>query len=144
MPEPKSKFVERVFESKSADELKSYTGERQPSAQSLALHIDYRDGLSSEGTAWSHFGRYKWRDNGDHETLRIVFGPLCAMEVVGHNLGALIREIREGRLNGIKEMITGQARLALNEGIETPVIASVKAYPDFDALFESIKEEANT
>ena len=141
MPEARSKFVERILDTKPEDG-KAFTSERQLTAQALALHVDYRDGLSSEGAAWSHLGRYKWRDNGNHETLRIILGPMCAMEIVGHNLKILVGEIREGQLNGIKEMLSGQSALAVHDGSKDPVINSVTAYPDFDQLFEEIKEEA--
>lgn len=141
MPETKSRFLERILEP-TGEEGKAFTSERQHSAQAFALHVDYRNGLSSEGTAWSHFGRYKWQDHGDHESLRIVFGPMCAIEVQGHNLGILVGEIREGQLNGIKEMVTSQAQLAVHEDPEALVISSVTAYPDFDKFFEAIKEEA--
>ncbi len=143
MPEQRSKFIDKIFEEKGAEREaeRSYSRERQHGAQALSLHVDFRDGRASEGVAWSQFGRYRWADLGEHERLRIVFGPMCAMEVLGHNLGALVREIRDGQLNGIKEMITGQTRLALHEGDETPIILSVRAYPDFDELFEAIKEE---
>jgi hypothetical protein len=143
MPETKSRFLNKILESQSPEpDDKGYTSERQHTAQSLTLHVDYRDGLSGEGTAWSHLGRYKWRDQGSHESLRIIFGPMCAMEIIGHNLGVLVGEIREGQLNGIKEMISGQSALAIHEGSKEPVITGVSAYPDFDTLFEEIKEEA--
>jgi hypothetical protein len=145
MAETKSKFLRDLIDkgNESVEAAKSFTSERQQTAQALALHVDYRDGRSNEGVGWSHFGRYQWRDLGNHESLRIIFGPMCAMEITGHNLGALVREIRDGQLNGIKEMVTGQAKLAVHEGHEEPVISGVTAYPDFDAVFESIKEEAN-
>ncbi len=143
MHEQRSKTLEKIFAEKgpAAETEKSFTSERQPSAQSFSLHLDFRDGRASEGVAWSQFGRYRWADLGEHERLRIVFGPMCAIEILGHNLGALVAEIREGQLNGIREMVTGQMRLALSEGDSTPIILSVKAYPDFDQLFEAIQEE---
>jgi hypothetical protein len=124
------------------EETKNYTEERQLTAQSFALHVDYRDRLKSEGVAWSHFGRYEWKDLGDHERLRIVFGPSCALEIRGHNLNVLVAKIREGQLKGIAEDITSAAQLAVHEGTKEPVILEVSAYPDFERLFEEIKEEA--
>lgn len=141
MPEARSKFLQDLIDDKDTDK-KSYTEERQLTAQSLVLHVDYRDGLSSEGTAWSHLARYKWQDHGSHESLRIVFGPACAMEIIGHNLGVLTAKMREGQLNGVMETLTGQAKLALHDGAKEPIITNVTAYPDFDQLFEAMKEEA--
>jgi hypothetical protein len=45
-------------------------------------------------------------------------------------------------LNGIKETLSGQSALAIHEGSKEPIITTVTAYPDFDTLFEEIKEEA--
>ena len=140
MPETKSKFLSKLIEDK--ETAPSFTSERQPTAQALVLHVDYRDGLSSEGATWSHLVRYKWRDMGDHERLRIIFGPMCIMEILGHNLVPLIAKLREGQLNGIFEALTSQTALVVAEGGADTIISSVTAYPDFDTLFEEIREEA--
>jgi hypothetical protein len=143
MGETKSKFLQDLIDKKGpgAGEPKSFSSERQHTAQSFAMHVDYRDGRCGEGVGWSHFGRYKWVDRGDHESLRILFGPLCGIEILGQNLSVLMAEIREGQLNGIREMTSGQATLAVRDGSGDPVITSVTAYPDFDTLFESLKKE---
>jgi hypothetical protein len=108
----------------------------------LSLHVDFRDGLASEGSAWSHFARYRWRDTGEHECLRIIFGPTCAMEILGHNLGKLVDLVRDGKLNGLREMTSAEARLAVHQGSADPVILGVTTYPDFDKFFEAIIKEA--
>lgn len=144
MPEAKSQFLSKIIEGKGPDteeHTAAYTKERQHTAQAFALHVDYRDGLSSEGVAWSHFGRYHWRDLGTHESLRIIFGGMCGMEITGHNLQLLLTDVRSGQLNGIKEMLSGQVMLAKPESVNNALITSVKAYPNFDALFEEIKQE---
>jgi hypothetical protein len=141
MPETKSKFLGKILDDKGtgAEESASFTKERQHTAQALVLHVDFRDGLSNEGAGWSHLYRYKWKDHGEHETLRIIFGDMCAMEIVGHNLGILTMEMRQGQLNGVREMLSGETQLAIHAGTDKPVITSVTAYPDFDNLFDAIK-----
>ncbi len=138
-------FVKKIFGGgEPADEMdevaKSFTEERQPTAQAHNLHVDFRDGLSSEGVAWSHYARYRWRDEGEHESLRIIFGGAGALEVTGFNLKVLVDKMRQGRLSSIRELVTGQAKLAVAGGSE-PVVMGVKTYPDFDTLFEAIKQE---
>jgi len=144
MPETKSRFLSNIIEGKgpdSEDQTSAYTKERQQTAQAFALHVDYRDGLSSEGVAWSHFGRYQWRDFGTHESLRIIFGGMCGLEITGHNLQALVTDVRSGQLNGIKEMLSGQVALGKTESVEEAIITSINAYPNFDVLFEELKKE---
>ena len=137
-----SNFVKHLLEEKEPEpDRKSFTKERQHTAQAFALHLDYRDNRSSEGVAWSHFARYKWHDLGSHERLRVVFGGVCGLEITGHNLKQLEAELRSGQLNGIKETVSGKIALGKSEGTTEPLITGVKAYPDFDALFESLIRE---
>ena len=41
----------------------------------------------------------------------MIFGAR-AIEIEGHNLGVLVDEIREGQLNGIRELVSGQSDAA--------------------------------
>jgi hypothetical protein len=144
MPENKSQFLAKIITGKEAErdeQVSGFTKERQHTAQAFVLHVDYRDGLSGEGVAWSHFGRYHWRDLGTHERLRIIFGGMCGMEIEGHNLQSLVTEVRSGQLNGIREMLSGQVMLGKQESASEAIINSVRAYPNFDALFEELKKE---
>jgi hypothetical protein len=143
MPEPKSKFLNKILETKGSEpeDAKSYTSERQHSAQAFNLHIERRDGRRAEGFAWSHYVGYEWLDEGSHERLIVIFG-MRAVEIEGHNLGVLVDDIREGQLNGIKELASGQ-RMLLEQGNpdNQPIIASVRSYPDFDDILREIKGE---
>ena len=143
MPETKSKFLGKILEDKttSADEGKSFSSERQHTEQAFDLHVERRDGRRAEGFAWSHYAGYRWTDEGDHERLIVVFG-VRAVEIEGHNLGVLVGEIREGQLNGIRELASGQ-KLLLEQGNpdNEPIIGSVKIFPDFDEVLKSIKGE---
>jgi hypothetical protein len=147
MPDTKQKsFAESLLKKTgrgpSEDEAKSFTSERQHTAQAFNLHVERRDGRRSEGFSWSHYSGYQWTDDGDHERLIVVFGGR-ALEIEGHNLGVLVAEIREGQLNSIKEMTTGHA-LLLQEGVDKePVISSVKMYQDFEEILKEIKGEDN-
>jgi hypothetical protein len=136
MPDPKSKFLGRILEG--PDESKPYTSERQLTAQAFNLHVERRDGRHSEGFAWSHYVGYQWTDEGDCERLVVVFGTR-AVEIEGHNLGVLVREIREGQLNSIKELSTPQVTLMQSNADTDPVIKGVKTYPDFEQMLSEIK-----
>jgi hypothetical protein len=143
MPETKSRFLNKILETKDAepDAARSYTSERQHAAQAFNLHVERRDGRRSEGFAWSHYAGYQWTDEGDHERLIVVFGAR-AVEIEGRNLGVLVEEIREGQLNSVRELASGKTMLLAQANPDNdPVIASVKSYPDFDEVLKGIKGE---
>src|SRR5580704_776865 len=140
MPDTKSRFLNKILESQSPEpDDKGYTSERQHTAQAFNLHVERRDGRRSEGFAWSHYAGYQWTDEGSHERLVVVFG-MRAVEIEGHNLGLLVTEIREGQLNSIRELASGQAQLLQQSNPDNqPVIESVKSYPDFEDILREIK-----
>lgn len=140
MPEGKSKFLQDLIDKKGPEtEAKSFTAERQHTAQAFNLHVERRDGRRSEGFAWSHYLGYQWTDEGEHERLVVLFGAR-AIEIEGHHLSVLIEEIREGQLNSIRELVTGKAMLLQQANPDhEPVIASVKTYPDFEEILREIK-----
>jgi hypothetical protein len=139
MPDTKSRFAERILDAR-GDDGKAFTSERQLTAQAFNLHVERRDGRHSEGFAWSHYVGYQWTDEGKMEKLVVIFGTR-AVEIEGHNLGALVAEIREGQLNGIKELTTAQATLKQANAENEPIINSVKTYPDFAEILRDIKGE---
>jgi hypothetical protein len=143
MPERKSRFLDKILDAKLAEpgEQTSFTSERQHTAQAFNLHVERKDGRRSEGFAWSHYAGYQWTDEGEHERLVVIFGSR-AVEIRGHNLGVLIGEIREGQLNGIRELASGQAMLLERGNPDSqPIIADVKSYPDFEEILNEIKGE---
>jgi len=145
MPDEKTKsFAQAVLKNAvrhEDDGAKSFTSERQHTAQAFNLHIERRDGRHSEGFAWSHYVGYQWSDEGDYEKLVVVFG-MRAVEIEGHHLKALVDEIREGQLNGIKELASGQAKLLEHNNPDNePVITSVKTYPKLEDILKEIKGE---
>jgi hypothetical protein len=143
MPDTKSRFVNRIIEGRGGenDSEKTFTSERQHTAQAFNLHVERRDGRRTEGFAWSHYAGYQWTDEGSHERLVVVFGAR-AIEIEGHNLGVLVTEIREGQLNSIRELASGQVQLLQRGNPDNqPVIESVKLYPDFEEVLSEIKGE---
>lgn len=84
---------------------------------------------------------YQWTDEGSHERLVVVFGRR-AVEILGHNLGVLVNEIREGQLNGVRELASGQTLLMKQANPDNqPIITGVKSYPEFEEVFRAIKGE---
>jgi hypothetical protein len=142
MHDTKNRFVNRILEKgEPAAEGQPYTKERQHTAQAFNLHVERRDGRMAEGFAWSHYLGYRWSDEGDREKLVVIFGNR-AVEIEGHNLGILVGQIREGQLNGIRELVSRQASLLNHDSPEDqPVIMSVKSYPDFEEIMNAIKGE---
>src|SRR5579872_5293787 len=106
MPEERSRNLDHILGAKQVD--KGYSSERQQTAQSFNLHIDKRGGRHSEGFCWSQYLRYKWTDEGSHERLVILMGSAGAVEIEGYNLGLLVDDIRECKLNGVPEMLTSE------------------------------------
>lgn len=142
MPEAKPDFLHKLIDTK-AEDGKSFTSERQHAAQSFSLNVDWRDGRQKQGFAWAHYVGYRWLDDGETEKLAVIFGDR-ALEIEGHNLGALVAEVRDGQLNGIKELASGQGKLLLQSNPDNqPIILGVKTYPDFDDILMEIKGEPN-
>jgi hypothetical protein len=64
------------------------------------------------------------------------------VEIEGHNLKVLVEGIRDGQLNGIRELAAAQAALLRQANPDNePIIDSVKCYPEFDELLKEIKGE---
>ena len=143
MPDTRSEFLKKIVDGKTPppDDGKSFTSERQHTAQAFNLHIERRDGRQTEGFAWSHYVGYQWTDLSDRERLVVVFG-MRAVEIEGRNLGPLVTEIREGQLNGIRELASRQATLLeMANPDNEPIISSVKTFPDFEEILRGIKGE---
>jgi hypothetical protein len=140
MRNAQSKFLDRILEP-AGEGAKSYTSERQLTAQAFNLHVERRDGRRSEGFPWAHYAGYQWTDEGSHERLVLMFGAR-ALEIEGHQLGALVNEIRDGQLNSVRELTTAQRTLLERDNPDNePVITSVRSYPDIDEMLKEIKGE---
>jgi hypothetical protein len=140
MPETRSRVVHKILE-QSEDAAKSYTKERQLSAQALSLQVEHRDGLSAEGFSWSYYKGHRWKNEGGRERLVVLFDDRM-IEVEGRNLKVLVDSIRDGQLNGIRELSGSQVALLRQANPDNePIIESVKCYPEFDEILKEIKGE---
>jgi hypothetical protein len=141
-----SKYLRRILEEQGDhvedhDAVPSSSSERQLASQAFNLHIEHLDGRVSEGLAWSLYTGYRWTDDGDHETLVLVFGPR-AVEITGLNLRGLVAKIREGQLTSVRELPTSQRKqLEQMNPDNQAIIASIKTFPDFDEVLREIKGE---
>ena len=140
MPEEKqSQFLRKIMNERSdLPEDNGYASERQLTAQAFNLQAEKRDGRHSEGFGLSHYSGNRWTNEGEHETLVILFGPR-ALEIKGHNLRVLLDEVREGKLNTVKEMISAQAELKEASGDSEPIIKEIRMYPDFEEILKELK-----
>lgn len=120
---------------------RAWTRERQLTAQSLNLRVDWIDGRRSEGFSWHRYAGFEWQDLSDEERLIIHFDPRF-VEIFGRNLGVLMDDIAEGRLNRVRELPSAQRKQLeqLNPENE-PVIRAINVYPRFQALLDEIKGE---
>jgi len=141
-----SKYLRRILEEQGDhvedhDVVPSSSSERQLAAQAFNLHIEHLDGRVTEGLAWSLYAGYRWTDDGDHETLVLVFGPR-AVEITGLNLRMLVAKIREGQLNSVRELPTSvRKQLEQMNPDHQAIIESIKTFPDFDEVLKEIKGE---
>jgi hypothetical protein len=142
MPEPTTtRAVDRILGR--AEEDPDFTKERQHTAQAFTLHVEWKDGRHAEGFAWAHYMGYRWVDDGENEKVILIFGPR-AVEIEGHHLGGLVREIREGKLNSVREMSSSKQALLRNSNPEEePVIQAIRSYPDVDEIMKELKGENN-
>lgn len=140
MPEVvKTRTVDRILGRSEEDQ--DFTKERQHAGQAFTFHVEWKDGRQAEGFAWAHYMGYRWADDGATEKLTLLFGPR-AVEIEGHNLGGLVREIREGRLNSVREMSSGrQTLLSHSNPEEEPVIKAIRSCPDIDEIMKELKGE---
>jgi hypothetical protein len=140
MPEARSRVVHKILE-QTGEAARSYTKERQLSAQSFTLHVERGDGKSAEGFSWSHYVGHHWTRDEGRERLVMLFGQR-AVEVEGRNLGALVESLREGQLSGIRELPGSKVALLRQANPDDePIIESVRCYPEFDEILKEIKGE---
>jgi len=123
------------------DPERTFSSERQHTAQAHNLHVDYKDGRRGEGFAWAHYANYEWEDLGNLERLTVLFSGR-AVEIDGHNLGVLVNAIREAKLNGISELSGAQALSLQQENPDNqPIITAVRSYPDLKEILKELKGE---
>jgi hypothetical protein len=136
----KNRVVERIL-GQTDESQKASSKERQHTAQAFTLHVEWRDGRKTEGFAWAHYLGYRWTDDSEKERLVLIFGER-ALEIEGHNLEKLVEDIRDGKLNGIREMNSARQTQLRNENPDRePVISAIHSFPDVEEIFREIKGE---
>ncbi len=85
---------------------------------------------------------YQWLDSEDGtERIAILFGERV-LEVEGHRLELLLRDIDDMRRRHLVELTERDATLAFNTPQENePVITRIRSYPEFGELLAQIKGE---
>jgi hypothetical protein len=149
MPDTKSKsFAEEVMRKNARitgrDDHDNSGRKRHTSAgagtQAFTLRADFKDGRKKRGTAWSHFSDYEWNDEGDIETLTIIFGDRI-VTMRGFNLLVLVREIDEGKLKTFEELVSAEAKMLRENPDDEAVVVNVEIFPEFKELVQEIKGE---
>ncbi len=136
-----NRTVDKILErTERHDSDTAYTKERQHTAQAATIHIEWKDGRRSDNFSWGHFVRANWRDMGENERIVMLFSD-GAIEIEGHNLKPIEEEIREYKLNSIREMATAKQMLLNANPTGEPVISAIRAYPDVDEILREIKGE---
>jgi hypothetical protein len=139
MPEAvKRKALERILDR--GEDVKTHTSERQHAAEAFVLHLEYKDGRSSENIPWMRFVRANLTDHSSHERLTVLFDN-CVVEIDGHNLKPIEDALRENKLKGISEMLSQQVTLKRSEGIMEPLVSSIRCYPEIDVAISQMKGE---
>jgi hypothetical protein len=141
-----SKFLRRILEMQGDlpedHEPMPSTAERQLTAQASTLLVEWLDGRRVEGFPWSQYGGCRWTDDGEHETLVILFGTRGFLEITGLNLRVLLPYIREVQLTGVRELPSSQRKQLEQMNPENlAIIARIRAYPDFEEVLKEIKGE---
>ena len=136
----RSKVLDDILQPRQ-DEKTPFGKERQHTAQAFTLHVEWKDGRHTEGFAWAHYTGYQWLDDSASEKLVLIFGPR-ALEIEGHNLGVLVEEIREGKLNRVRETSSSKSILLKHSGEpDEPIISAIHSYPKIEEILKEIKGE---
>jgi len=140
MPE-KKEFLRHILGSDGSESAKEGR-KRHTSAgaggQAFSLRVDFRDGRKKRGTAWSHWSDYEWNDEGEKETLTVIFGDRI-VTIHGFNLMVLVREIDEGKLKTFEELVSAEVRMLLEHPDDGAIVVSVDVFPAFEDLVREIK-----
>lgn len=118
----------------------SRTREHQTNAQAFALSVVFKDRRRRQSFPWSMYGGHEWTDDGDIETIAVLFGERGFI-VRGYRFAALDRDLSLGKRASIREHTKAQVDSMLAEEGEEPIILSVETFPPFPELLASLKGE---
>jgi hypothetical protein len=116
------------------------TRERQINAQSFSLSVIWKNPRRTESFPWSMYGGHQWTDDGDMESIAVLFGERGCI-VRGYRLGVLDHDLRMGKSTSIREHTKAQVEMMLAVEGEEPIIVSIETFPPFPELVASIKGE---
>jgi len=133
----------RKFAAKDADLQEDDAGparEHQTNAQAFALSVVFKDRRRRQSFPWSMYGGHEWTDNGDIETIAILFGERGCI-VRGYRFAFLDRDLSLGKRASIREHTKAQVESMLAEEEDEPIILSIETFPPFPELVASLKGE---
>lgn len=114
-----------------------FTSERQHTGRAYTLRVKGVGGRYCEGFAWAQLWGYEWKDEGDQETLTIVFASRVLV-ITGWNLGRLLDEIDEEALKGIQVHSDAEVMLLKQDQEHPPIIESVTTAPTMPEIVNLI------
>lgn len=116
------------------------TREHQTNAQAFALSVVFKDRRRGQTFPWSMYGGHEWTDDGDIETIAVLFGERACI-VRGYRLTSLDRDLSLGKRASIREHTKAQVESMLAAEGEEPIILQVETFPLFSELLDSLKGE---
>jgi hypothetical protein len=139
-------MLRRVTETSAApdDNKGRLTREHQTNVQAFSLTVLFKDRRRRETFPWSMYGGHKWTDDGDVETITVLFGERGCI-VRGYRFDDLDRELSLGKRASISEHTKAQVQSMLAEEAKEAkeameaVILSVETFPAFPQLVAEIK-----
>jgi hypothetical protein len=116
------------------------TREHQTNAQAFALSVIWKNPRRRQTFPWSMYSGHEWTDDGDIETIVILFGDRGCI-VQGYRFASLDRDLSLGKRASIREHTKSQVDSMLAQEGDEPVIVSIEAFPPFPELVAAIKGE---
>lgn len=116
------------------------TREHQTNAQAFSLSVVFKERRRRQSFPWSMYGGHEWTDDGDIETIAVLFGEQGFL-VRGYRFAALDRDLSLGKRASIREHTQVQVDSMLTEEGDEPIILSVETFPPFPELLASLKGE---
>ena len=134
------KFAPRNADATADKSEDGLTREHQTNMQAFALSVIFKDRRRRQSFPWSMYGGHEWTDNGDMETIAIIFGERGCI-VRGYRFAVLDRDLSLGKRASIREHTKAQVESMLAGEGEEPIIASIETFPPFPELVGSLKGE---
>jgi hypothetical protein len=116
------------------------TRERQINTQSFSLSVAWKNPRRRQSFPWSMYGGHEWTDDGDMETIAMLFGEGGCI-VRGYRFAVLDHDLSLGKCSSIREHTKAQVESMLAAEADEPIIVSIETFPPFPELVASIKGE---